>query len=119
LVIALGSKVQTALKASADLAATVVDLRWAKPIDWPTLLPLIREHAGWMIIEEGSKLSGIGASMIAHTTELGLLKPVKHVALPDTFIEHGTRGECLADCGLDELGLNSTMSDFLRQVLPA
>ncbi len=118
LVIALGSKVQTALKASANLAATVVDLRWAKPIDWPALLPLIQEHAAWMIIEEGSKLSGIGASMIAHTTELGLFKPVKHMALPDTFIEHGTRGECLADCGLDELGLNSTMSDFLRQVLP-
>lgn len=119
LVIALGSKVQTALKASANLAATVVDLRWAKPIDWPALLLLIREHAAWVIIEEGSKLSGIGASMIAHTTELGLLKPVKHMALPDTFIEHGTRGECLTDCGLDELGLNSTMTRFLRQVLPA
>lgn len=119
LVIALGSKVQTALKASADLAATVVDLRWAKPIDWTALLPLIREHAAWMIIEEGSKLSGIGASMIAHTSELGLFKPVKHMALPDTFIEHGTRDECLADCRLDERGLNSTMSDFLRQVLPA
>lgn len=119
LVIALGSKVQTALKASADLAATVVDLRWAKPVDWPALLPLIEEHAAWMIIEEGSKLGGIGASMIAHTTELGLFKPVKHMALPDTFIEHGTRGECLADCGLDERSLNSTMSDFLRQVLPA
>jgi 1-deoxy-D-xylulose-5-phosphate synthase len=97
----------------------VVDLRWAKPVDWPALLPLIEEHAAWIIIEEGSKLSGIGASMIAHTTELGLFKPVKHMALPDTFIEHGTRGECLADCGLDERSLHSTMFDFLRQVLPA
>ncbi|MHB9020278.1 MAG: 1-deoxy-D-xylulose-5-phosphate synthase [Halothiobacillus sp.] len=119
LIVALGSKVQTALKASTDLAATIVDLRWAKPIDWTALLPMIHQHAGWLIIEEGSQLGGIGATLIAHTAELGLCKPVRHLALPDQFIEHGTRGECLTDCGLDEMSLNSTMTDFLRQVLPA
>jgi 1-deoxy-D-xylulose-5-phosphate synthase len=44
---------------------------------------------------------------------------VQHLALPDFFIEHGTRGECLADGGLDVDGLHSRMSDFLRQILPA
>lgn len=119
LVVALGSKVQTALTAAAALPATIVDLRWAKPIDWANLRPLIEQHAGWLVIEEGSKLSGIGATLIAQAAELGLCKPVKHLSLPDKFIEHGTRQECLHDCGLDETSLNRTMTEFLTQVLPA
>ncbi|MGC8698232.1 MAG: transketolase C-terminal domain-containing protein, partial [Halothiobacillus sp.] len=119
LVVALGSKVATALSAAATLPATVVDLRWAKPIDWANLSPLIEQHAGWLIIEEGSKLGGIGATLIARAAEQGLCKPVKHLSLPDEFIEHGTRTECLHDCGLDETHLNRTMTEFLTQVLPA
>ncbi|HUM99447.1 MAG TPA: 1-deoxy-D-xylulose-5-phosphate synthase [Halothiobacillus sp.] len=119
LVVALGSKVQTALTAATALPATIVDLRWAKPIDWVTLRPLIEQHAGWLIIEEGSKLGGIGATLIAQAAEQGLCKPVKHLSLPDEFIEHGTRQECLHDCGLDETCLNRTMTEFLTQVLPA
>lgn len=119
LIVALGSKVRAALLASENLAATVVDLRWAKPIDWDALTPLIRAHAGWVIVEEGSKLGGIGATLIATAAENGLYRPVRHLALPDFFIEHGTRGECLADGGLDVDGLHSRMSDFLRQILPA
>lgn len=119
LVVALGSKVQAALQAAEGLPVTVVDLRWAKPIDWATLIPLIHAHAGWMIIEEGSKLSGIGATLIATTAEQGLHRPVQHLALPDRFIEHGTRAECLTDGGLDVHSLHSRMSDFLQQILPA
>lgn len=119
LIVALGSKVQTALNAAAPLPATVVDLRWAKPIDWANLRPLIAQHVGWLIIEEGSELGGIGATLIARAAEEGLFKPVKHLGLPDQFIEHGTRLECLHDCGLDETSLHRTMTDFLTQVLPA
>ncbi|ANJ66950.1 1-deoxy-D-xylulose-5-phosphate synthase [Halothiobacillus diazotrophicus] len=119
LVVALGTKVATALNASENLPVTMVDLRWAKPIDWAALAPLIENHAGWMIVEEGSKLGGIGATLIATATERGLFKPVMHLALPDVFIEHGTRNECLADGGLDVGSLNSRMCDFLRRILPA
>ncbi|WP_407275442.1 1-deoxy-D-xylulose-5-phosphate synthase [Halothiobacillus sp. DCM-1] len=118
LVIALGAPVSLALHAAEHLPATVVDLRWAKPIDWPALLPLMTSHAAWLVVEEGSALGGIGATLIAEAALQGIFRPVRRFAIPDRFIEHGSREQCLADCGLETVQLTHTMTELLRQVAP-
>lgn len=118
LVIGLGATIALALHAAAHLPATVVDLRWAKPIDWPALLPLLTTHAAWLILEEGSALGGIGATLIAEAALQGIHRPVRRVAIPDQFIEQGSREQCLADCGLETIHLHHTMTELLRQVAP-
>ncbi len=118
LVIALGAPVALGLHAAEHLPATVVDLRWAKPIDWPALLPLMSTHAAWLILEEGSALGGIGATLITEAALQGIHKPVRRAAIPDQFIEHGSREQCLADCGLETTQLTHTMTELLRQAAP-
>ncbi len=118
LVIALGATVAIALHAAEHLPVTVVDLRWAKPIDWPALLPLMSAHAAWLVLEEGSALGGIGATIITEAALQGIHRPVHRVAMPDRFIEHGSREQCLADCGLETVKLNHTMTELLREATP-
>jgi len=113
LVVAIGAMVETALKAAEGLPVTVVDPRVVKPIDWPGLQPLIESHRGWVVIEEGSTAAGIGEGLVRRAAEAGIDRPVRVAGLPDRFIEHGTRDECLADAGLDVRGLRTTIQSLL------
>ncbi len=90
------------------LEVTVVNARFVKPLD-AALLERI-EAAPWTItIEENALPTGFGSAVLELVADAGLATgPIRRLGLPDRFVEHGERGELLAELGLDAAGIAQT-----------
>lgn len=103
--LALGSMVETAMRVRERLKAegqkvTVVNMRFAKPIDEKTLEQIKEKHSRVVTLEEGVLNGGMGEAVTAWYQ--GTPMKVMNIALPDQFIEHGSVGELKKKYGLDE-----------------
>ncbi|MES2369403.1 MAG: 1-deoxy-D-xylulose-5-phosphate synthase [Pseudomonadota bacterium] len=103
--IAFGSLVAPALQAAGTLDASVADMRFVKPLDLDLLRELAHGHRLLVTLEENAVAGGAGAGVAEALAELGVIMPILHLGLPDTFIEHGDPARMLADCGLDAAGI--------------
>jgi 1-deoxy-D-xylulose-5-phosphate synthase len=103
--LAFGSMVQPAQAAADQLDATLVNMRFIKPLDEKLLLQIAGEHELLVTIEENAVAGGAGSAVAEFLSDEQVLTPVIHLGLPDRFIEHGDRMELLADCGLDTDGI--------------
>lgn len=112
--IAVGAMVATALEVAPLLDATVVDLRFVKPLDDATLAELARDHALLVTLEDNAVAGGAGSAinewLAAHRAGCAVL----NLGLPDRFIAHGSREQLLADCGLDAAGVLRAVQTRLR-----
>ena len=103
--IAFGSLVAPALQAAGPLDASVADMRFVKPLDLDLLRELAHGHRLLVTLEENAVAGGAGAGVAEALADLGVIMPILHLGLPDTFIEHGDPARMLADCGLDAAGI--------------
>ncbi len=118
-ILSLGPRLADALVAADELAArglpaTVVDARFAKPLDTALIERLAREHAVLVTIEDGS-VGGFGSAVLQHLAWAGLLDgglKIRPMVLPDRFIDHNTPAAQLAEAGL-------TAKDIVRTVVDA
>jgi len=101
LLLSFGSMLAAALAAAERLDATVVNMRFVKPLDAATLLELVPRHAAVVTLEENTVAGGAGAATAELLDAAGLTGPRLHVGLPDRFVEHGSRDQCLVEAGLD------------------
>ena len=108
-ILAFGSLLYPALQAGEALDATVVNMRWAKPLDLELLAQIAREHEQIVTVEEGVILGGAGSAVMEALQTLGLVRPVLQLGLPDAFIEHGDPGKLLALQGLDAAGIEASV----------
>ncbi|MCW5940439.1 MAG: 1-deoxy-D-xylulose-5-phosphate synthase [Fimbriimonadaceae bacterium] len=105
-IIALGSMVSEAWRAAQSLAeegvrASVVNARWAKPLDAETLARVAEECGSLVTVEENVRIGGFGQQVRDALAERGLGKvPIEIVALPDEFVEHGAQPIIREECGL-------------------
>jgi 1-deoxy-D-xylulose-5-phosphate synthase len=119
--IACGSLFPTCVKAAAmlheeGLNIGVINARFIKPLDRATLLRAIEEMPLVVTIEEGTLEGGFGSAVLEAANSAGLdTSHVLRLGLPDRFIEHGERGELLADLGLDVSGLCGTVRRALAR----
>ncbi|MFM8413590.1 MAG: transketolase C-terminal domain-containing protein [Planctomycetota bacterium] len=111
LVIACGTLLGVADKAAAalreeGLEVTVINARFVKPLDTALLLERI-EAAPWTLtVEENALPTGFGSAVLEMVSDAGLAAgPIQRLGLPDRFVEHGERGELLAELGLDATGI--------------
>jgi 1-deoxy-D-xylulose-5-phosphate synthase len=104
-ILAFGSMVAPSVAAGEQLGATVVNMRFVKPLDVALVMRLAREHARLVTVEEGSIMGGAGAAVAEALAAAGLTRPLLMLGLPDRFIQHGERAELLADLGLDAAGI--------------
>jgi 1-deoxy-D-xylulose-5-phosphate synthase len=114
--LAFGSMLQPALAVGNELNATVANMRFVKPLDEALILELARTHDLLVTVEENAVRGGAGSAVNECLTAAGLGGKVLNLGLPDTFIEHGERGELLADCGLDAAGIRRAI--LKRNPLP-
>ncbi len=120
LVIAIGSRVRDALEAVEDCrrhdgrAFSLINLRFIKPLDRATIHSLLRPGKPLVIIEEGVAQGGIGERIIADAAASGWHGPVRHLAMPDAFPEHGSQAEILRDLGLDAAAIRTTLSELVH-----
>lgn len=103
--LAFGSLVPAALAAGEELDATVVNMRFVKPLDIELIVELAGNHSLLVSIEENAVIGGAGSEIERVLAEQGLTVPVLRLGLPDRFIDHGEQGQLLAELGLDKNGI--------------
>ena len=108
-ILAFGSLLYPALQAAEILGATVVNMRWAKPLDAELLAQVAKTHQALVTLEEGARMGGAGSAVLETLQSLGLLLPVLQLGLPDQFIEHGDPAKLLAMQGLDAAGIEASI----------
>ena len=111
-ILAWGSMVTSALEAGKQLGATVVNMRFIKPIDEAIILEMAKTHDVIVTIEENVLAGGAGSAINEFLQAQQILMPVLNLALPDEFVEQGTREELLTDCALDTQGILSSIEKF-------
>ena len=111
-ILAWGSMVTPALTVGKQLGATVVNMRFVKPLDEQLLLDLAKSHDVLVTIEENVLSGGAGSAVNNYLQAQRILMPVLNIGLPDSFVEQGTREELLAICGLDVKGIAQKIEGF-------
>lgn len=111
-IVCFGSLLENCLQAAkrleeeSDLKIGVVNARFAKPIDNELMKTLIEEKPFVVTVEEGNLMGGFGTAVLEAANTMGLSTGNVHrLGLPDSFVEHGDRGELFADLGLDVDGI--------------
>jgi 1-deoxy-D-xylulose-5-phosphate synthase len=108
-VLAFGTLLHPALAAADKLDATVVDMRFAKPLDEALVLELARTHEAIVTVEEGCVMGGAGGAVAECLAAAGLAVPLLHLGLPDRFVEHGEPARLLSMLGLDAAGIEQSI----------
>ena len=104
-ILAFGTLLYPALEAAEKLGATVVNMRWAKPLDVELLLQVAATHEALVTLEEGSVMGGAGSAVLEALQTASVSMPVLQLGLPDRFVEHGDPAKLLAGLGLDAAGI--------------
>ena len=104
-ILAFGSMLQPALTAGEALDATVVNMRFVKPLDVDLLLRLASQHSAFITVEENVVAGGAGSAVSEALIAAGTTVPILHLGLPDRFPDHGDPAEILRECGLDGDGI--------------
>ena len=111
-ILAFGTLLYPALTAAEELNATVVNMRWAKPLDVELLLQVASEHDALATVEDAAIMGGAGSAVMEALQLANILKPVLQLGLPDIFIEHGDPAKLMAMHGLDAAGIRSSIEKF-------
>ncbi|MDR0211643.1 MAG: 1-deoxy-D-xylulose-5-phosphate synthase [Pseudomonas putida] len=104
-----GVQLAEAMKVAETLNATVVDMRFVKPLDEALVLELAAHHDLLVTIEENAIMGGAGAAVSEFLTQEAVLKPLLHLGLPDIYVEHAKPAQMLAECGLDAAGIEASV----------
>ncbi|MET0382755.1 MAG: 1-deoxy-D-xylulose-5-phosphate synthase [Burkholderiaceae bacterium] len=104
-----GSLLYSALEAADKLDATVVNMRFVKPLDVELVLAVARGHEAIVTIEEGSVMGGAGSAVLEALAAAGVQVAVLQLGLPDRFVEHGDAGRLVHECGLDAEGIEQSV----------
>ncbi|MEN8821888.1 MAG: 1-deoxy-D-xylulose-5-phosphate synthase [Abyssibacter sp.] len=113
-ILAFGIMVEPALAAAELLDATVVDMRFVKPLDEDMILRMADEADLLVTVEDNVIAGGAGSAVNEVLMERHLAVPALNLGLPDAFVEHGGREEMLASLGLDAAGIQRAIQRRLR-----
>ena len=108
-ILAFGSMVHPSLLAAEALDATVVNMRFIKPLDTELIKEIAASHDAFVTVEEGCTMGGAGSAVAEALAEAGLAKPVLILGLPDKFVDHGDPALLLAQCGLNAEGIEASI----------
>ena len=104
-ILAFGTLLYPALAVAEKLNATVVNMRWAKPLDTDMLLQMASTHERFMTLEDACVMGGAGSAVGEFMQKANILKPLLSLGLPDEFVEHGDPAKLMALHGLDVPGI--------------
>jgi 1-deoxy-D-xylulose-5-phosphate synthase len=111
-ILAFGALVESARKIADRLDATLVNMRFVKPLDEGMVVEVATRHRAIVTIEENAVMGGAGSAVGEVLAAAGIRLPTLHLGIPDKFIEHGSRDTCLASAGLDLAGLNASVDQW-------
>ncbi|HBP0837928.1 1-deoxy-D-xylulose-5-phosphate synthase [Pseudomonas aeruginosa] len=108
-----GVQLAEAMKVAESLDATVVDMRFVKPLDEALVRELAGSHELLVTIEENAVMGGAGSAVSEFLASEGLEVPLLQLGLPDYYVEHAKPSEMLAECGLDAAGIEKAVRQRL------
>jgi len=115
-ILTFGTLLHPALAAAEELDATVINMRFVKPLDVDMVLQQAATHELIVTVEENAIMGGAGSAvnecLHAHQCHI----PVLNLGLADSFLEHGNTPILLADSGLDKAGIQQAISRRLSQL---
>lgn len=119
-IIAIGSAVEDALKASAELKkeginVDVYDAIWLKPIDKEMLAGIAEKNQSVITIEDGTVVGGLGTAVKEWAMESGFLTKIESLGVGDTWVDHGTVAELKHECGYDAQSIVTTVKNLLNK----
>ncbi|MGD8425590.1 MAG: 1-deoxy-D-xylulose-5-phosphate synthase [Gammaproteobacteria bacterium] len=115
--LAFGAMVATAEAVAGALDATVVNMRFVKPLDEELLLRLANSHRAFVTLEDNAVTGGAGSGVNECLARHGVALPILNLGIPDRFIEHGSRNECLAAAGLDAESVEAAVRAWLGETI--
>jgi len=118
LILAFGALVRSAEMIGERLDATVVNMRFVKPLDEELVLRLAGRHTALVTVEENAVAGGAGSAVVELLASCAHALPTLTLGIPDRFIEHGSRDDCLAQAELDPASLEAAVRRFWEH-LPA
>ncbi len=107
-----GTLLESARKVAERLDATLVNMRFVKPLDEALVVSLAGRHRALVTIEENAVMGGAGSAVGEALAAAGVQIPLLQLGIPDVFIEHGSRDTCLAAAGLDLAGLSASVDQW-------
>jgi 1-deoxy-D-xylulose-5-phosphate synthase len=119
LLLAFGTMVAPCAALADRLDATLVNMRFVKPLDEETVCRLAASHSCIVTIEENVVAGGAGSAVSECLAAHGIERTVRHVGIPDRFIEHGSREDCLRMAGLDTTGVEQAIGQIWADETPA
>ncbi len=114
-ILAFGSRVQVALAAADELGATVVDMRFVKPIDEALIIEMASSHDLLLTIEENVIMGGAGSAVNEVLAAHNIVMPIINLGLPDEYCEQGEHEPLLEACGLGKAGIIERVNAFHQQ----
>src|SRR5712664_4103546 len=111
-ILVFGTLLESARKIAERLDATLVNMRFVKPLDEKLVMSLAARHRAIITIEENAIIGGAGSGVGEVLASQGVQSPLHHIGIPDRFIEHGSRDTCLAAAGLDHAGLTASVEQW-------
>jgi len=107
-----GTLLESARKIAERLDATLVNMRFIKPLDEALVISIAARHRGLVTIEENAIMGGAGSAVGEVLAAAGISVAMLNLGIPDKFIEHGSRETCLTAAGLDLPGLNASIDSW-------
>lgn len=108
-----GTLLPEALEAAIELNASVIDMRFVKPLDTAAILLAAEAHDLLVSIEDGAIMGGAGSAVMEALQAHKVLVQVLALGLPDQFIMQGTQQEMYAELGIDSKGIVASISAFI------
>jgi 1-deoxy-D-xylulose-5-phosphate synthase len=116
--LAFGPMVEAARATAESLDATLVNMRFVKPLDEVLLLELAATHTHFVTVEDHAVAGGAGSAVDEFFAAADLKLPLLNLGIPDEFVEAGSREECLQMVGLDPVGIRKSVEAWLAKPLP-
>lgn len=107
--LAFGSTVPAAEQVGRELGLSVVNMRFIKPLDRELVLAVAAQHEGLVTIEDNVVAGGAGSGVGELLNAEGVLRPILHLGLPDSYQHHASREDLLAEAGIDAAGIRAAV----------
>jgi 1-deoxy-D-xylulose-5-phosphate synthase len=117
-ILAFGTLLYPALDVGELLNATVVNMRFVKPLDVDLLKAVAASHDYLVTIEDGAIMGGAGSACLEALIQLNINKPILQLGLKDEFIEHGDYNLLMSRCGLDADGIKTSITTRFPEAVP-
>ena len=111
-ILCFGPLLYEALKVAESLNASVVNMRWAKPLDIQTLQEVAQSHHRLVTLEDGTRMGGAGSAVLEALQDMKISKEVLVLGFEDEFTEHGDPSVLMQQYGLTATGIQKRIEEM-------